>query len=308
MLSGGLMKKTLVISIFLLAFLAGVGYAETTFHGKEKESGSFLMGLIPEHNIFKQMERYEPLADYISSKTGLRIKLMILSRYGNIVDNFVSSGMDGAFFGSFTYALAHTRLGVQVLARPESPDGTSTYHGLMFVRKDSGIREAQDMKGRRFAFVDKATTAGYLLPLAYFKKNGIKDYRRYLGETYFTGTHEDAIYDVLNGRADIGAAKNTVYQRIAENDSRIMEELVVLERSPDVPENGLAVRSDLDDALKGKLKKVLLGMHEDPRGREVLENFGAARFIETTVSDYEAVFDYARQIELDLSTYDYIND
>jgi phosphonate transport system substrate-binding protein len=81
--------------------------------------------------------------------------------------------------------------------------------------------------------VDKATTAGYLLPLAYFKKNGIRDYRAYLKETYFAGTHEDVIYDVLNKKADIGAAKNTVFERLAKTDERILKELLILEKSPD---------------------------------------------------------------------------
>ena len=92
---------------------------------------------------------------------------------------------------------------------------------MIFVRKDSGIDDAADMAGKRFAFVDKATTAGYLLPLNYFKDKGIENYREYFSETYFTGTHEDAIYDVLNRRADIGAAKNTVFDRLALKDSRI---------------------------------------------------------------------------------------
>ncbi len=56
--------------------------------------------------------------------------------------------MDGAFLGSFTYALAHAKLGLEVIARPELVDGTSTYHGLIFVRKDSGIKTIKDMKGK----------------------------------------------------------------------------------------------------------------------------------------------------------------
>ena len=88
-----------------------------------------LIGLIPEQNIFKQMERYEPLVEYLSRKTGTKMTLKILPRYGNIIDNFKSSGMDGAFFGSFTYTLAHAKVGVEVLARPVALDNTSTYHG-----------------------------------------------------------------------------------------------------------------------------------------------------------------------------------
>jgi phosphonate transport system substrate-binding protein len=216
--------------------------------------------------------------------------------------------MDGAFFGSFTYTLAHAKVGVEVLARPVALDNTSTYHGLIFVRKDSRIRTAHDMKGKRFAFVDKATTAGYLLPLEYFHNNGISNYKVYLKEAYFTGTHEDAVYDVLNRKADIGAAKNTVFQRIAKKDPRILKELVILERSPDVPENALALRNDIDPLLRSRLKETLLKMNLDPDGRKVLEQFGAQRFIETRNEEYDVILKYAGDIHLDLSTYDYKND
>jgi phosphonate transport system substrate-binding protein len=164
------------------------------------------------------------------------------------------------------------------------------------------------MKGKRFAFVDKATTAGYLLPLAYFKENGIKDYKTYFKETYFTGTHEDAIYDVMNLKADIGAAKNTMFYRLATDEKRITDELVILKKSPDVPENGLAVRKDLDNSIKNKLKHTLLNMHHDPEGINILKNFGAKEFIETTEDDYANVYKYTQEIKLNLATYDYIND
>ncbi|MBI4632999.1 MAG: phosphate/phosphite/phosphonate ABC transporter substrate-binding protein [Deltaproteobacteria bacterium] len=270
-------------------------------------NGEFLIGLIPEQNIFKQMERYKPIANYLSKKTDLKIRLTILPRYGNIINNFTSMGMDAAFFGSFTYAIAHKKLGVDVLARPLSMNGTSTYHGLIFVRRDSGITSIAEMQGKRFAFVDKATTAGYLLPLAYFKRHG-KNYRTYMKESYFTGTHEDAIYDVLNHKADIGAAKNTVYERLAAVDGRIKTELAVLVQSPDVPENGLAVKKNLAADLKRKLKQTLLDMHRNPEGAYLLKDFGAQQFIETKDSDYLPVYTYANEIGLSLATYDYMNE
>jgi len=129
-----------------------------------------------------------------------------------------------------------------------------------------------------------------------------------LKEVYFTGTHEDAIYDVLNRKADIGAAKNTVFQRIAKKDPRILKELVILERSPDVPENALALRNDIDPLLRSRLKETLLKMNLDPDGRKVLEQFGAQRFIETRNEEYDVILKYAGDIHLDLSTYDYKND
>ncbi len=302
-------SKKMVSFVLAVCLSAAVGCtsSEKASIQNRTSARTVVIGLIPEQNLFRQMARYEPLANYLSEKTGMQVRLTTLTRYGNIIDNFVSGGLDGAFFGSFTYALAHAKLGLQVIARPESLDGISTYHGLIFVRKDSGIKSYREMRGKRFAFVDKATTAGYLFPLSYFRKRGL-DYRSYLKEGYFTGTHEDAIYDVLNKRADIGAAKNTIFDRLASSDSRINNELTVLDSSFEVPENALALRQDLDGALREKFKTVLLNMHLDPQGIKVLEIFGAKRFVETTEADYQTIYRSAEEIRLDLATYNYLNE
>ncbi len=301
------MPVLFLIVCLLLPISTGCTRTETTPQKKAPEGRAITVGVVPEQNIFQEIDRYQAIADYVSKKIGSRIELKVLTQYGNIIDNFFSLGLDGAFLGSFTYALAHSKLGLEVLARPEDIRGVSTYHGFIFVRKDSGIRTAKDMKGKRFVFVDKATTAGYLHPLAYFDRNGIKNYKTYFSETYFAGTHGDAINDVLNKRADIGAAKNTIYERMAKTDDRIMNELIILDISPDVPENGLAVRKDLNDSVKKELKDVLLTMDSDPDGRIVLKKFGARRFIETADKDYEPVYNYAKKIGLDLATYNYEN-
>jgi phosphonate transport system substrate-binding protein len=157
-------KSAVLLLLIGLTAMAGCGRETTSPPSPATPKKTLVIGLIPERNIFRQFERYEPMADYLSRKTGIKITINVLRRYGNIVDNFKSAGMDGAFFGSFTYALAHAKQSVEVLARPVALDNTSTYHGLIFVRKDSRIRNVRDMKGKRFAYVDRATTGGYLFP------------------------------------------------------------------------------------------------------------------------------------------------
>ncbi len=304
-----LICKTTAVSVFTLLLIAGI--ADLAFAQelvKHKSDNDFYIGLIPERNIFEQMERYETFAAYLSKKTGMNIKLRVLTRYGNIIDNFIELGLDGAFFGSFTYALAHAKLGVEPIARPESLEGVSTYFGMIFVRKDSNISAIKDLKGKIFAFVDKSTTAGHLLPLAFFNENGIEDYSTFFDETYFAGTHEDVINDVLNKRADIGAAKNTVFFDMTLKNRNITDDLLILKRSPEVPSNGLAVRKDLDESLKKKLKSIILNIHNDPEGKSALEKLRARKFIETNDEDYKGVYDYINSINLDLGTYDYMNE
>lgn len=291
-----MLSKIVLVIVAAIFLFSGVSYAV-----------ELTIGLIPEQNVFKQMARYQPLGDYIGKKTGIKMKFTILSRYGNIIDRFTAEKLDGAFFGSFTGALAIQKLGVEPLARPVNLDGSSTYWSYIFVRKDSGIKTVSDMKGKRIAFVDKATSAGYVFPVAYFKEHGVKDIKTYFREYYFAGSHDAAVYAVLDKKFDIGCAKHSMFDRVARSDPRVTKELSILAQSAEFPSNGLAVRKDIGAAVKRQLKDVLLGMDKDPEGKEVLKRFEAIRFLPTTKEDYNTVFDVARKAGMDLKTYDYVN-
>jgi phosphonate transport system substrate-binding protein len=273
----------------------------------ESAQEEIVIGLIPEMNIFEQRMRYVHLADYLTERCGVRVRLATLIRYGNIIENFTAARLDGAFFGSFTGTLAIQRLNVEPIARPLWVDGKSTYHGHIFVRKDSGIRTVEDMRGKRMAFVERATTAGYIFPLAYLREHGVSDLDAFFGEYFFTGSHDAAIRAVLRGEADVGAAKNTIMEHVMQESPEAARELLILTESPPVPSNGLLVRRTLGEDARRKLKEALLNMEQDPGGKEVLRRFGAIRFIETRVEDYEPVFNAARKAGIEMSTYEYTN-
>ncbi|MGE5300564.1 MAG: phosphate/phosphite/phosphonate ABC transporter substrate-binding protein [Acidobacteriota bacterium] len=286
----------LVSSLFLFSSVA---------RAQQKE---ILIGLIPEMNVFKQRERFKPLAEYLTKKTGVKVNLTILSRYGNIIERFTSEKMDGAFFGSFTGALAIQKLGVVPLARPMNLDGSTQYWGYLFVRKDSGIKGVNDMKGKKMAYVEKATTAGYVFPVAYFKEHGVKDPDKFFSDHFFAGSHDAAIYAVLDRKTDVGAAKHSMYDRVRKADPRVDKELVILAESAKVPSNGLCVRKGLDKGIQKKLKEALLNIDKNPEGKVVLQKFGGIKFIETTVADYNPVFDIARKAGIDIKKYVYRNE
>jgi phosphonate transport system substrate-binding protein len=75
-----------------------------------------------------------------------------------------------------------------------------------------------------------------------------------------------------------------------------------------VPSNTLAVSNKLDKSIIKQLKNTLLQMEQDKQGQEVLKKFKAIKFIETTVDDYNPVFEYSNTVSLDLRKYNYINE
>jgi phosphonate transport system substrate-binding protein len=264
-----------------------------------------LIGLIPEENIFNQMQRHRPLADYLSAKIRTKVRFTVLSRYGDVMDRFMSRKMDGAFFGVFTSVLAMEMIDAEPIARPVNLEGSSYVQSYIFVRKDSGIRDSKGMKGKRIAFVDRATVTGYLYALAYLRENGINDPKAYFRDISFTGSHGSTIYTVLDGRADIGTVKSKIFQVLVAKDPSINDELAIIAKSREFPENTLFLRKDLPQNVRSQIKAALLGMDRDPAGAEVLKTLGAQRFIETKKGDFQPFYEVAQKAGITIRTYKY---
>jgi phosphonate transport system substrate-binding protein len=254
-----------------------------------------LLGIEPEHNIFDQMERYRYLADYLSDQLGVKVKLTIMSRYGEVIKRFKSLRLDGAFLTSYTATMGIKELFLEPVVNPVNLNGESTSQGYIFVRKDSGIHSMIDMKGDSIVFVDPATMEGYLFPLAFFQQHGVKDLNAFFNQYYFSGSHASAIFAVLDGRADIGAAKSTVYDQLVKNDPSIGQEIEIIAQSPKVPEVTLCIKSEIAQDLRDRLGRILLQMDKTPEGKNVLQQFKALRFIKASKEDFVIIEKMAQE-------------
>ncbi len=292
-----------VIFAVLLPFLLGQNCygAESPINAVEAEPLRLL--LVPEKNTFEQHRRYKYITDYLSRKLEMNVTVELMANYGEISVAFQNGNADAGFFGSFSYVLTHAKTGIEPIARPVWLDGTSTYQGLIFVRRDSGIKSVEDMKNKSLVLVDRATTAGYIFQRYYFKYNGINNMEDYFSRISYARSHDAAAWAVYTGEADVGGAKNHIFNSLKEQYPDFAKEMVVLAESPEVPSNGLAVRKDLNPALKLRLKRLLVSLDETQAGREVLQNFGALKFIETTDDDYRILYEMIAQLGIDLNNY-----
>lgn len=289
----------------LMLVLASVIPAAADFAADYASPASIVIGVIPEINLVRQMERYTPLADYLEKRTGIKIEVKPCSNYGQLYEEMRDGNIDAGFFGSLVYGITRARIGIVPLARPVNLNGKSTYTGLLFARKDLRIRRPEDMKGMTIALVDPATSAGYLAQREYFAENGIimeNDLK-----IYWAGSHEAAIRAVLSSQAAVGGAKDTVVARFRRENRTFDTVIDILDENPKrgLPENTFAVRNGLNQQTKGRLKKALLGMAYDAEGRRVLAKFGAIRFIPTSDADFKPLYDWIRYLKIDLTTYPY---
>jgi phosphonate transport system substrate-binding protein len=272
---------------------------------QDYSKNEILIGLIPEENIFRQMDRYKPLGEYLTKKLKIKTRFTILSRYGDIIDRFMARNLDGAFFGALTAVLAIEKLGVEPIVRIQNIDGTSTAESYIIVRKESGIRDVKEMKGKTIAFVDRATATGFVFAIAYLKEHGIANPLNYFKEYYFTGSHDSALLSVLDGRADIGVAKSTIVKERIRRDPFIENEISIIARSVPLPDVTLCLSKRLDRRLKEEIKEILLTMDKEPEGITVLQKLGASKFISASKEDFVPVYNLLKKADINIRSYSY---
>jgi phosphonate transport system substrate-binding protein len=256
-------------------------------------AGALVVGLVPETNVFRQRSRFEPLEAWLTSDGGIAIHFTTLAHHGDALEALEAGRLDGALLGSFAGAIAIERLGAIPVARLVSPDGASTYRGVLVVRRDSGLRTAGQLRGKKMAFVDRATSAGWLFPLAWLREQGVPGPDGFFSESWFAGSHDAAVAAVLDRSADVGATKSTVLEGMRAEDPRVARDLLVLASSPAFPSNTLFLRRDTDPAVVARLRKALLELERAPGGAEVLSRVRAARFGEASAADYRPVHEIA---------------
>jgi phosphonate transport system substrate-binding protein len=250
-----------------------------------QERPSVRIGVVPALTITETIKQYQPIVDYLNRRLNINAQLMPQKDYVTVLEKMKNKEIDAGIMGSLICYRAIKEIGAIPLARP-ARNGLSTYEGVVFTRKDSGIKDIYGLKGRIFVYVDRNTAAGYIYP-RYLLKEKRYDADKFFKEAVFAGKHDAAVLMVLNKKADGGAAKDDVYFKLAKQNPRVKDEMKILHKSSvKFPDRTIAVRKGFDTALSEKIKDALINMYKDEDGREILKASNFDRYIPTGIKDF----------------------
>jgi phosphonate transport system substrate-binding protein len=200
---------------------------------------------------------YRPMADYLAKKLGRKVELRTVDSWEGLAKSLANGETDIALLGPWGYVLANGNSGAQAVATILY-DGKPTYHALVVTRPDSGINKLEDLKGKSFAFGDKGSTSGYLIPTHQFMKMGIADPEKYFGKVIYT-KHQAIETQVTRGELDAGADYDRNRNAMIEQGLIKAAESRIIWTSEPLPNDAFAVSADLarDKALVAKLQAAL---------------------------------------------------
>lgn len=190
---------------------------------------------------------YRPLAEHLAQRLGRPVQLRTVDSWEGLARSLASGDTDIALLGPWGYVLAHHEAGAQAVATILY-EGKPEYHALIVTHPGSGLSSAQDLlgpkgKGRSFAFGDKGSTSGYLIPLHFFMQQGV-DPEKHFGRVLYT-KHQAIETQVAAGQLDAGADYNRNRNAMIDQGLIKAEQSRVIWQSPALPNDSVAVRVGL---------------------------------------------------------------
>lgn len=200
---------------------------------------------------------YRPLADYLAQKLGRKVQLRTVDSWEGLAKSLANGETDIALMGPWGYVLANSQSGAQAVSTILY-DGKPTYHGIIITHPKSGISKLEDLKGRSFAFGDKGSTSGYLIPTHQFMKMGINDPEKYFGKTVYT-KHQAIETQVTRGEIDAGADYDRNRNAMIEQGLIKAAESKIIWTSAPLPNDAVGVSAELakDKAFVSALQDAL---------------------------------------------------
>lgn len=173
------------------------------------------IGVCPVENIEKTQDQLQPFIEYLEKSTGFKVALTVTSDYRSVINQMRQKEIDIAWFGPFSYVLAHKEAGAQAFAGTENPKSGKIYYSVFIVHPETGIENIQQLRGHRLAFTDPDSTSGYLIPKATLLKNGLNSEKDLLS-VEFLGQHDAAVLAVKKHLVDAAAVSSIILQNMRE--------------------------------------------------------------------------------------------
>jgi phosphonate transport system substrate-binding protein len=199
---------------------------------------------------------YRPLAAYLAARLDRPVELRTVDSWEGLAKSLANGETDLALMGPWGYVLANHQASAQAIATILY-DGKPEYFAIMITHPDSGIDKPADLKGRSFAFGDKGSTSGYLIPLHYLMTQGITP-ENYFGKVVHT-SHQAIETQVTQGVLDAGADYNRNRTAMIEQGLIKPERSKIIWTSAPLPNDAFAVSKALagDAALIRQLQGAL---------------------------------------------------
>lgn len=238
---------------------------------------------------------YHDFNDYIGDKLHRDVETVIKRDYDVMNQMIKSSSVDIASI--CTGAVAYlSDSDVRIIAVPEV-EGKHSYQSYIISNTKSDIKDVESLKGITFAFTDRLSNSGTIYPTFLIIKTFSKVPEEIFKNTYYTKSHDKSIYLVNKGVVDAAAVDSLIYEYIKKNRPAEVSNTHIIHKSPPIISPPIVASNTLDEKTFHKIQEILLNMHKNNEGAEILRHLNIDRFVKADMDDFKSIREIRRNVE-----------
>ncbi|HVQ75236.1 MAG TPA: phosphate/phosphite/phosphonate ABC transporter substrate-binding protein [Candidatus Binatia bacterium] len=246
--------------IVALAMAVGLALWMGAPEGESAESPLHLV-LTPSQKPTDLLAAGEEFAQVLGRLAGIPLRVTVASDYAAVIEALRNRTADLAFVHPGGYVLASREAKARIVAR-NLWHGKSSFTSRLYVRKDSGLQRLEDLRGKTIAFIDPASSSGYIYPMVLLIQRGLvtnRDPKTFFREVVFAGSHDAGMRALVNGHVDALASFDMAREQYLRDPAE-RERIAWIAETPPIPEAGIAARHGLDPAVVARVRAALLQM------------------------------------------------
>jgi phosphonate transport system substrate-binding protein len=282
-----------LVGALALAFALGLSSCTTKKAELGSEKNPVKLYFVPSVDAKVIEDNAKVFKVFLEANTPYKFQVASPQSYIAVVEAFGTERADIAALNTFGYVLAHEKYQAEaklIVIR----HGSATYQAQFIAKEGGPINSVTDFAGKKLAFVDAASTSGYLLPLKLLNDRSVKP-----AETMFAGKHDNVVSMVYQGQVDGGA---TFYSPPAEGEIQDARRLVkaqypdvekkvkIVELTDPIPNDPIVFRKTMPEDMKNKIVEAMVKFVETPEGKDAFKKiYGVDAIRKATDADYDAV-------------------
>lgn len=280
--------RALVAGLLMLALAltAGCGGAPAPAVTLEMKPVLYF-GFMPYNDPDHMRGLFNAVSAHLAEHLKVQMRFILASDYqtmGRLMENGM---LDLAWFTPASYRRIGKKVGAVALCKPFRR-GRGTYRPVLVVKADSGITKLADLKGKRFGYMERNSTSGFVVPNLMLLEIGVTDPLTFFSGIEFTYSHANSLRGLAAGRFEA----TSVYEGLPEEMEKELGAGTFrrIAFGPEVPNDPIAVRPGMPAATVEKIKHLLLTMDSYESGRKALSELNELErisgFVATDDRDY----------------------
>ncbi|WP_146066726.1 phosphate/phosphite/phosphonate ABC transporter substrate-binding protein, partial [Candidatus Venteria ishoeyi] len=199
------MNRFFLVSLLVLVLCAceqpqQTDYVPNFSDQSRQDKTIYIFGIYPGRNPTRLFEVFQPLMDYLEMHLpDIHFKLEASRNYAAYDEKLFSGKFHFSLPNPYQTVMAAER-GYQVFGKMGDDDD---FHGIILVRKDSGIQQVSDLKNQAVSYPAPTALAATMLPQWYLHSHGLNILEDI--ENRYVGSQESSIMNVYLKQTLAGA-------------------------------------------------------------------------------------------------------